>query len=213
MLFRSLVRGTMAALGEIEIVISGGVRINASNIDQINKLNPQDNYTFSNICPPKGLNIPVIREIVMGLLGADRTSELDDANSSLFADLMMKAKAMEEAVVMLQHKIQGGYIFANDIEIISPNEAHDFDTELVRLKGICNQMQRYNTKAKIRNIDWPLDVVRKAMTETKSKLHSTEALLKELKSFEGKISYLRTALNNVNDDALRTDIKIVRAHV
>jgi hypothetical protein len=104
----------MAALGEIEIVLRGGNRINASSIDNITKLNSDDCYTFSNICQPKGVNIPLIREIIVGLLGVDRTNELDDQNSSLFADLMTKAQTMEGLVATIQHKIQGGYKFAGD---------------------------------------------------------------------------------------------------
>ena len=156
-----LVLATMAALGEIEIVLQGGSRINAGNISDISKLNSQDCYTFSNVCPPKGINIPLVREICLGLLGVDRTNELDNPNSSIFADLLAKASELENIIVTLQHKIQGGYYFLNDIEIISEDDARNFDVELVRLKGICNHMQRYNTKAKMRNIDWPIDVVKR----------------------------------------------------
>lgn len=144
-----LVLATMAALGEIEIVLQGGSQINAGNISDISKLNPQDCYTFSNVCPPKGINIPLVREICLGLLGVDRTNELDNPNSSIFADLLAKASELENIIVTLQHKIQGGYYFLNDIEIISEDDARNFDVELVRLKGICNHMQRYNTKAKM----------------------------------------------------------------
>ncbi len=158
-----LVLATMAALGEIEIVLQGGSQINAGNISDISKLNPQDCYTFSNVCPPKGINIPLVREICLGLLGVDRTNELDNPNSSIFADLLAKASELENIIVTLQHKIQGGYYFLNDIEIISEDDARNFDVELVRLKGICNHMQRYNTKAKMRNIDWQIDVVAKCL--------------------------------------------------
>lgn len=135
-----LVLATMAALGEIEIVLQGGSQINAGNISDISKLNPQDCYTFSNVCPPKGINIPLVREICLGLLGVDRTNELDNPNSSIFADLLAKASELENIIVTLQHKIQGGYYFLNDIEIISEDDARNFDVELVRLKGICNHM-------------------------------------------------------------------------
>lgn len=201
-----LVMATMAALGEIEIVLQGGTRINASNIACINNLNPQDNYTFSNICPPKGLNVALVRELMLGLLGADRTSELDDRDSSVFADLSSKAQLLENRVVTLQHKIHGGYRFIGDIEIITSNDADSLNIEFDCLKGICNQMQRYNTKAKMRNIDWPIDMVRKAMQETRQKLDDTENMLNELNAFGTLISYLRTALSNINEPTLRDDI-------
>lgn len=201
-----LVLATMAALGEIEIVLQGGNRINAGNIADITKISPQDNYNFSNVCPPKGINIPLIREIMLGLLGADRTNELDNPNTSVFADMLSKAQELESKIVVLQHKIHGGYRFAGDIEIISDVEARNLDIEFSRLKGICNQLPRYNTKAKMRNIEWPMDVVKTAMTETRQKVYQTNELLKELDGLKDVISYLRTALSNINDVDLRNDI-------
>ncbi len=196
----------MAALGEIEIVLQGGNRINAGNIADITKISPQDNYNFSNVCPPKGINIPLIREIMLGLLGVDRTNELDTPNTSVFADLLSKAQALESQIAMLQHKIHGGYRFAGDIEIISEDEARNMDYEFVQLKGICNQLPRYNTKAKMRNIEWPMDVVKTAMTETLQKVYDTNELLKELDGLKNVISYLRIALSNINDIGLKDDI-------
>ena len=200
-----LVMGTMAALGEIEIVLNGGTRINASNITNFANLAPQDCYTFSNICPPRGINIPLIRELMLGFLGVDRTAELDMPNSSVFADLSSKAKQMEERVVKLQHLIHNGYSSAG-IEIISANDARMLTNELDMLKGMANHMQRFNSKARMRNIEWPIDVVRKTMQETRLKLENTERMLTELREFESYISYFRTALSNVSDSLLRSDI-------
>ena len=201
-----LVMGTMAALGEIEIVLNGGNRINASNIANFNNLAPQDCYTFSNICPPKGINIPLIRELMIGFLGIDRTSDLDKRESSVFTDLSSKAKQMEERVVALQYEINGGYRFAGNIEIISEEDARQLNHEFDKLKGIANQIQRYNSKAKMRNIEWPIELVRTAMQETRLKLENTERTLKQLREFESYISYLRTALSNINEPTLRGDI-------
>ena len=58
-----LVLATMAALGEIEIVLQGGSQINAVNISDISKLNQQDAYTFPIVCPPKEIKTPLEREI------------------------------------------------------------------------------------------------------------------------------------------------------
>ena len=203
-----LVMGTMAALGEIEIVLNGGNRLNASNIANITNLAPHDCYTFSNICLPKGINIPLIRELMLGFLGVDRTAELDTPNTSVFSDLIGKAKAMEERVVKLQHTIQGGYKLAGNIEIISDDEARKFNIELDFLRGISNKMQHYNSKAKMRNIEWGMDMVRKALQETRMKLENTERTIKELRQFESYISYFRTALSNINEQSLRDGINV-----
>lgn len=201
-----LVMATMAQQGEIEIVLNGGNRINASNIANINTITNQDNYTFTNICPPKGLNIALIRELMLGILGTDRTAELDDHESSVFADLCTNAQQMENKVVRLQHEIANGYNFAGNIEIISLDDARSLNSEFDRLKGMCNQIQRYNTKAKMRNIDWPVDVVRTTMTETRRKMEELSAMLRELADFNQIVSYLRTALSNIPDCEFKQEI-------
>lgn len=201
-----LVIATMAQQGEVEIVLNGGNRINASNIANINSISNQDNYTFVNICPPKGLNIALIREIMLGILGTDRTAELDDRESSVFADLCSKAQMMENKVVRLEHDINGGYFFAGNIEIISEDKARSLNGEFDRLKGMCNQIQRYNTKAKMRNIEWPVDVVRTTMTETRRKVEELTVMLRELEDFKQIVSYLRTAQSNIPEGDFKKEI-------
>ena len=201
-----LVIATMAQQGEVEIVLNGGNRINASNIANINSISNQDNYTFVNICPPKGLNIALIREIMLGILGTDRTSELDDRESSVFADLCSEAQKMENDVVRLEHDINGGYFLAGNIEIISEDKARSLIGEFDRLKGMCNNIQRYNTKAKMRNIDWPVDVVRTTMTETRRKVEELTVMLRELEDFKQIVSYLRTAQSNIPEGDFKKEI-------
>lgn len=201
-----LVIATMAQQGEVEIVLNGGNRINASNIANINSITNQDNYTFVNICPPKGLNVALIRELMLGILGADRTAELDDRESSVFADLCSQAQIMENKVVRLEHDINGGYFFAGNIEIISEEKARALTNEFDRLKGMCNQIQRYNTKAKMRNIEWPVDIVRTTMTETRKKMEDLSTMLRELDDFKQIISYLRTAQSNIPEGDFKKEI-------
>ncbi len=201
-----LVIATMAQQGEVEIVLNGGNRINASNIANINSITNQDNYTFVNICPPKGLNVALIRELMLGILGTDRTAELDDRESSVFADLCSQAQIMENKVVRLEHDINGGYYFAGNIEIISEEKARALTNEFDRLKGMCNQIQRYNTKAKMRNIEWPVDVVRTTMTETRKKMEELSTMLRELDDFKQIISYLRTAQSNIPEGDFKKEI-------
>lgn len=201
-----LVIATMAQQGEVEIVLNGGNRINASNIANINSITNQDNYTFVNICPPKGLNVALIRELMLGILGTDRTAELDNRESSVFADLCSQAQIMENKVVRLEHDINGGYFFAGNIEIISEEKARALTNEFDRLKGMCNQIQRYNTKAKMRNIEWSVDIVRTTMTETRKKMEDLSTMLRELDDFKQIISYLRTAQSNIPEGDFKKEI-------
>lgn len=152
------------------------------------------------------MNIALIREIMLGILGTDRTAELDDRESSVFADLCSKAQMMENKVVRLEYDINGGYFFAGNIEIISEDKARSLIGEFDRLKGMCNQIQRYNTKAKMRNIEWPVDVVRTTMTETRRKVEELSIMLRELEDFKQIISYLRTAQSNIPESDFKKEI-------
>lgn len=208
-----LVMATMAALGEIEIVLRGGNHITASSIQSITSLNPADYYNFQHICQPKGLNVPLIREIMLGLLGTDRTSEIDDSQTSVFADLVSAAKQMEERVVRLQHRISGGYSLAGNIEVISALKAQELNVQWDRLRGMCNQLQHFNTKAKMRNISWPIDVVRETMTTIMQSVEETTRTLNEMQKFKELASYFRQALGNVvpsntYDPSLHDDIQV-----
>lgn len=207
-----VVMATMTALGEIEVVLRGGNHITASSIQSITSLNPADYYNFQHICQPKGLNIPLIRELMLGLVGTDRTAELDDPHSSVFADLVSAAKQMEERVVRMQHRISGDYRLAGNIEVITQQQAQEMNILWDRLRGMCNQMQRYNTKAKMRNIPWTADVVRETMTAIKQSLIDTEQTLKEMQCFKDLAAYFRQALGNVvaansYDPTLHNDIQ------
>lgn len=207
-----VVMGVMAALGEIEIVLRGGNHITASTIQSITALNPADYYAFQHVCQPKGLNVPLVREIMKGLLGADRTAELDDPHTSVFADLVSAAKQMEERVVRMQHKVQGGYRLAGNIEVISEDKARELHLRWDRLRLMCNQLQRFNTKAKMRNITWPLDIVRETMTTTRQSMEETAQTLREMEAFKDLAAYFRQALGNVAqqnnyDPELHSDIE------
>jgi hypothetical protein len=149
---------------------------------------------------------------MIGFLGVDRTADLDKPESGVFAELCSKAKQIEERVVTLQYKIHNGYTAAG-IELVSADDARQLNTELDRLKGIANKIQQYNSKAKMRNIDWPIDMVRTTMQETKMKLENTENTLNEFRQFESYISYLRTALSNISESSLRNDINEAIAEI
>ena len=58
----------------------------------------------------------------------------------------------------------------------------------------------------MRNIEWPIELVRIAMQETRMKLENKERTLKQLREFESYISYLRTALSDINETTISGDI-------
>ena len=191
-----LVIGTMIALGEIELTLNGGGKITASKISDFANLAPQDAYTFQNICPPKDLNLPLIRELMLGILGIDRTGDLDTPNTDVFARLIEEGKKIQDDVATMMFHLQNGLKIAGNIEVISPSDVISIRTALDRLKGFSN-LTNYNTKAKMRNINWPVEEVKKTMTETKPMLERLKKFYAEVQDLAQGVGYLRSALTNI----------------
>ena len=199
-----IVMSAMAQLGEIEIILEDNTRINASNIDKIVNLNKRDFNTFTQIEPPKGINIPLVRELTLGLLGQDRSGDLD--NRSLFADLITAADNVATRAVSVVHQLNGGFMMA-DVWILNPSEATALCNKFEALKGMCNLVRNYNTKAKMRNLPWTKEVIHEKLFADKKELIKWEKLLKDVESFRSIINYLSEAKRYVADEALKKEMQ------
>ena len=201
-----IVMAAMAQLGEIEIVLGDGTHINAGNIDKIVNLNQRDFYTFSHIAPPKGINIPLIRELSIGLLGNDRTAEIELPDTSFYADMLSAAQQLATKSVTIAHQLRGGFQIAG-VEVLSPFDASALCNRFDALKGMCDKVRNYNTKAKLRNLQWTKEVIHEKLFTDKEELLKWEKLLQEVEKFKFIISYLSEAKQYVADATLKADIE------
>lgn len=201
-----IVMAAMAQLGEIEIVLGDGTHINAGNIDKIVNLNQRDFYTFSHIAPPKGINIPLIRELSIGLLGNDRTAEIELPDTSFYADMLSAAQQLATKSVTIAHQLRGGFLIAG-VEVLSPFDASALCNRFDALKGMCDKVRNYNTKAKLRNLQWTKEVIHEKLFTDKEELLKWEKLLQEVEKFKFIISYLSEAKQYVADATLKADIE------
>lgn len=203
-----VVMSAMAQLGEIEIVLGDSTHINAGNIEKIVNLNQREFYTFSHIAPPKGINIPLVRELSIGLLGCDRTAEIDikDKEKEFFADLLAAAQLLATKAVTISHQLHGGFMLAG-VEVLSPFDASSLCNRFEALKGMCDKVRNYNTKAKLRNLQWTKEAIHEKLFTDKADLLKWEKLLNEVEKFKFIISYLSEAKRYVADAALKADIE------
>ncbi len=201
-----VVMAAMAQLGEIEIVLGDSTHINAGNIEKIINLSNHDFYTFSHIAPPKGINIPLVRELSLGLLGSDRTAEIDIPDSPFFADLITAAQQLATKAVSIAHQLRNGYMLAG-VEVLSPFDGTILCNRLDALKGLCDKIRNYNTKAKLRNLPWTKEQIHEKLVTDKGNLLKWENLLNEVEKFKFIISYLSEAKRYVADSVLKSDIE------
>ena len=201
-----VVMAAMAQLGEIEIVMGDSTHINAGNIEKIVNLNSHDFNTFSHIAPPKGINIPLVRELSLGLLGSDRTAEIDIPDSPFFADLLTVAQQLATKAVTISHQLRDGFMLAG-VEVLSPFDGTVLCNRLDALKALCDKVRNYNTKAKLRNLQWTKEQIHEKLVTDKGDLLKWEKLLDEVEKFKFIISYLSEAKRYVADSALKSDME------
>lgn len=198
------VLSAMTALGEIEISVGSKV-INAANISEIVNLPKESMVSFGSVRRPKGIDLPAVRALMMGILGQDLTNELD--NPETYSRLLSGAQNLAERAVKASHNIGDGIKF-DTVEVISPTEGISIRTKLDRIRGIADFTRNYNTKAKLRHISdrFSAEQLRDIFSNL-CEIERVERIKKLCYNFRTKINYLNQARQYVSDPVFDAEIK------
>ena len=200
--FEYIVLCAMVVLGEIEIEYPGGKNINATSIKDTVDITKDFTYTFSHVRRPRGLNLPAVKELFLGITGHDYSNNLDDPE--VYSKLLTAASSMASEIVSLQYKIKGG-VSIGDVDIIDPFTANGLALSLDAMKGVCDQVPAYNTKAKMRNLRWSAADLKKYF-EAKPNIDKIRRALEIRDELKHRIDYLKQALQYVYDDKFQKEI-------
>lgn len=198
-----LVLSTMVALGEIEIDLPGGKNINAANLKEIIDLPQEVFHNFSHVCRPKGMNVAAVRELFLGILGKDMTSQLQ--NPEIYAELIAKGKEIAARAVRMGQEMANG-LYLENIEIVSAEKGSHLRNQLTALAGLCDKLPSYASPAKMRNLPWKADDIKNTLAAVgqMASVGKTRALVSDLHS---RMSYLAQAKQYMTDGDMsrRTD--------
>ena len=197
-----IVLATLSALGEIEISLSSGKTINSTNLNELKTLIDTDYFSFVSIKKPRGLNYAALKEVFIGLLGKDLSTQLK--NPSTYTELVTKATEWANRAVTINSKISTGFIFKG-IEVISISDATELHRDILAFSRFCDKLGNYNSEARIKNFQFTTDEV-KSLLQAKPLVEKIENQLAEIKDFEDNISYLQQAKQYITDDNLKQDI-------
>ena len=189
--FEFVVLAALVFLGECEIKMNDGTIINASNLSTINQLKVDELHNFAFIKRPQGANLPLIREITKALCGEDLSNRLD--SEATYSKIVNAAKALaQEAATFIGTTLAMGPIEISGVSILSENDIRELKNNITPLKGFADKMTTYTSEAKIKNLQWKLEDVKRIlqyrldMIEAKKKV----ALSKRLQS---QVTYLSQA--------------------
>ena len=205
--FEFMVLSVLAYLGECEITLNSGEVINASSLDKLRNLQPDDYFTFANIKRPKEVNKTVMRELTKMLLGQDKSNQMDQENT--YVQLVAAARSLAaECAAFDARELKNGLEVAG-VEIISPMAGVAIRGNALALKGFCDKVSTYTSQAKIKNFPYGIDVVQK-MAANKKELEDTKAIIKTAGELNQKVQYLTQAKQYVPaDTALAKSIDAV----
>ena len=195
-----LVLATMVAMGKIEISLPGSKSINAANIREIIDLPKETFYSFSHIRQPKNMNVEAVRELFIGIMGKDLTSQLN--KPEIYQDLVSEAKHLAANAVKMAHEVASG-IYLENIEILSPSNGSEIRNRLTALSGLCDKISNFASPAKMRNLPWTAADIKKTIAAKKD-IYEVKKLNKFVEEFRSRLSYLAQAQQYMTLDDMKT---------
>jgi len=197
-----VVLATIAALGELEIMLSSGSSINSTNLNDLRDIAKEDFYSFTHIKPPKGINEAALKTMFIGLIGRDLSKQLKDP--STYTSLVSAANDWAKRAVTILNKIQGGLIFKG-IEIISESDSLNYRIKFTSFSGFCDKLTNYTSEAKIKNFQFSIEEINK-LFEAKPLIEKVEKQLNEIAQFNEDISYLQQCRQYITDESFKDEI-------
>jgi hypothetical protein len=137
--------------GEITITFPGGKSINAQNIDEISRLNPQEFLNFVNIKLPQGINYNAIRALFKGLDLPDLTAHLEQ--NETYVKIVTGAKTRSERVVRTLETVKRGIQCIN-ITLLSDDDQKDVRQKLENLRDLLDRISAINSYGKIKQMQF-----------------------------------------------------------
>lgn len=178
--------------GDIEITLQNGTRLNASNIEMLRTLTPQDFYLFSHIARPRGLNMPTIKAISKLLLGKDVSARLADDDRDAFAKLTNAAGSLAVDAITLANRELRGAVNIGGVEIISAGDAMTLNHHFTALRGFGDKIKQYTSRARLRNLQWTQEELNH-VSEYMDEFKATIKKLKTANELNSQVSYLNQA--------------------
>ncbi len=197
--YEFLVLAAMVALGEIEIDFPGGKNINASNLKEIIDLPAESFFSFSNIRHPKVMNTSAVRELFLAIMRKDMTSQLN--NKAIYDELVEKGKMLAAEAIRIGHDIANG-IYLEGIEILSSIRGSEIRNRLTALAGLCDKLPSYASPAKMRNLPWTADDI-KRVTAVRKDMDGIKKTMLFVEDFRSRLSYLNQAKQYMTDDSMK----------
>ena len=188
--FEFIVLAAMTALGECVIQLNGGTQLDATNLQELTRLQSDDYFTFAYIKRPQDVNVQVFKALTRALCGQDLSNRLDQ--EATYTSLVNKAKEIaQQCATFLARDLQ--VVNVAGVDIISEDNRLEYNHKFTALKGFCDQLQRYTSEARLRQFRFTMDQVQKQLDSLKL-FKEVRDKLKLVKDLRYSVDYLSQAV-------------------
>lgn len=179
--------------GDIEVSIDGKT-YNALNLNELITLPTSRLKQFSYIKKPSGLPITELNAIFD--LFEVRVPNFEDAllSKAIVSTTEKANEAINETLRVIQ-LVKNGFPTWDGV-LLSNTEIHENTQLLEQFKDFCEELKRFNTPAKMRNLKFDLKTI-EAQKNAHDALKELSSLDEKIKDIEHKVSYLRIAHSNI----------------
>jgi len=185
--YEFVVLSALAALGELEIVLSTGRVINAGSLDELRNVDKEDYFSFSHVKHPRGVNEAALKVLFTGLLGRDLSKQLK--NPDTYVALVDAVNHWAKRSVELDSKISIGKNFKG-VDIITTEKASEYHRHFTAFSGFCDKLANYTSEAKIKNFQYSVEEINRILG-VKPEIERVEKQLEELMILDQDITYLQ----------------------
>ena len=140
-----VVMAVLAAIEGIEITMSSGKLINATNLSELRDLSTEDFYSFTHIKFSQDFNEAALKAMFLGILGLDLSKQLKD--STTYTRLINKTNEWANRAVTISNKIQNGLV-TNGLTVVSRDDAADYQRKFKAFSGFCDKVATLLPKLK-----------------------------------------------------------------
>lgn len=194
--FEFVVIAAMVQLGLLEIKLSDGRVVNASNIEILrNNFPTTEYYSFALVKKPQGINIPLIRKITKSFMGQDLSNKLEGpASNQTFNTITTTARELATEIATF---IGRSLSSLNEVTFAGKPAFNDALISSLRIqlpaaRNFFDKLTTYTSLAKLRNLQIPTDYIN-TVEAALHDMRSVSSLMVIIRRLETQISYLTNA--------------------
>lgn len=188
-----LVLCALIVTGECEISLNNSEVLNASNLDKLRNLSPDEYYSFASIKRPKGINLPAVKALTMAFTTDHRDLSGQLNKSDTYGAIVNAGRRLAaDTQRFINNNLLRGAIVISGVELINDADVIHLRNNLKALSGFFDKLTTFTSEAKLKNMPFDVEAIN-TMKGYYQAMLALESKIKKATELDSKVSYLNQA--------------------